>query len=110
MADLYPRSITFSIPGELGLPGLRVTVVENAGNLDFTVEGITAESRGLFFQLVDESVLRTLKILGGGGLITKTQIKADGVFAFDPNNFFTFDVGVAFKATAGPVHFTLDAT
>jgi hypothetical protein len=110
MADLYPRSITFSIPGELGLPGLQVTVVENAGNLDFTVEGITAESRGLFFQLIDESVLRTLKILGGDGLITKTQIKANGVIASDLNNTFTFDVGVAFKATTGPVHFTLDAT
>ena len=55
MTAAYPRSITFTIPGELGL---KVTVVENAGNLDFTVEGspqLTADFKGLLFELADES-------------------------------------------------------
>ena len=115
MAEVYPRSITFTIPGGLGL---KVTVVENAGNLDFNVEGsplLTADLKGLFFQLADDSVLGKLKILGGDGLI-KTQVQANGIEAWlDPDhiNVASFDVGINIgapgKVVTGPLHFTLDA-
>ena len=111
MAEVYPRSITFTIPGGLGL---KVTVVENAGNLDFNVEGsplLTADLKGLFFQLADNSVLGKLKILGGDGLI-KTQVQANGMSA-NHINVASFDVGINIgapgKVVTGPLHFTLDA-
>jgi hypothetical protein len=120
MTKFVPRSITFTIPAKLGL-GVQVTVVENEGNLDFTVEVLGARVaglQGLFLHLLDEADLSSLKILGGDGLITKTQIKADGVIDLGQGNDLKgaaspFDVGIAFGKGAdlitGPVHFTLDA-
>jgi len=126
MTKFLPRSITFTIPAKLGL-GVQVTAVETAdGNLDFTVDVLgtakhAADLRGLFFHLADESGLAGLKILGGDGLITGTQIKPKGVIDLGNGNNLhgaanPFDVGIAF-GTAGkgqdfikdPVHFTLDA-
>ena len=37
MVEFCPRSITFNIPGKLGV-AVQVTVVENNGNSDFTAE------------------------------------------------------------------------
>jgi hypothetical protein len=127
MTKFLPRSITFTIPGKLGL-GVQVTAVENEnGNLDFTVDVPgsaihVADLRGLFFQIFDESDLAGLKILGGDGLITGTQIKPNGVIDLGNGNNLNgaaspFDVGIAFGTAGkgqdlitGPVHFTLDAT
>ncbi len=120
-----PRSITFTIPGKLGV-GVQITAVENGGNLDFTVEVVgssmhTADLRGLFFQF-NEADLSGLHILGGDGLITGSQIQANSVInlgqGVNMNGAASpFDVGIAFGTPGkgqdlinGPVHFTLDAT
>ena len=126
MTKFLPRSITFTIPAKLGV-GVQVTAVENAdGNLDFTVDVLgtakhAADLRGLFFHLADESDLAGLKIIGGDGLITGTQIKANGVIDLGNGNNLhgaanPFDVGIAFGTAGkgqdfikGPLHFTLDA-
>jgi hypothetical protein len=126
MTKFLPRSITFTIPAKLGV-GVQVTAVENAdGNLDFTVDVLgtakhAADLRGLFFHLADESDLAGLKIIGGDGLITGTQIRANGVIDLGNGNNLhgaanPFDVGIAFGTAGkgqdfikGPVHFTLDA-
>jgi hypothetical protein len=119
-----PRSITFTIPGKLGV-GVQVTVVEDAGNLDFTVDVLgtgkhSADLRRLFFQF-DETALNSLQVLGGDGLITGTQIQANSVInlgqGVNMNGAASpFDVGIAFGTPGkghdfvdGPVHFTLDA-
>jgi hypothetical protein len=34
MAEFWPRSISFTIPG---VPGVQVTAVQNGGAIDFTV-------------------------------------------------------------------------
>ncbi len=52
------RSITFTIPGRAGAPGARVKAVEQNGALVFTLDvldgaGLTADLRGLFFNLND---------------------------------------------------------
>ena len=115
MIDPDAGSMTFYIPS--GSEVVQVTVVENAGNLDFTVTPqYGADLKGLFFHLVDELDLANLKILGGDGVITKTQIKANGVIDLGHGNSAVnpFDVGLAFGASGkgfitGPVHFTLDA-
>ena len=126
MSKFLPRSITFTIPAKLGL-GVQVTAVENDnGNLDFTADVLgtpqhAADLRGLFFHLVDESDLGTLKILGDAKLITGTQIKPNGVIDLGQGNNLNgaaspFDVGIAFGTPGagkdfitGPVRFTLDA-
>ena len=119
-----PRSITFVIPGKLGI-GIQVTAVENAGNIDFTVDVLgtpkhAADLRGLFMQF-DELDLPGLRILGGDGLITGTQIAANGVSNLGGGvnmngEASPFDIGIAFGTPGkgkdfitGPVHFTLDA-
>src|SRR4249919_1798072 len=120
------RSITFTLPAKLGL-GVQVTAVENAnGNLDFTLDVTgsaihAADLRGLFFHLFDESDLAGLKISGGDGLITGTEINANKVINLGNGNNLNgaaspFDVGIAFGTAGkspdlitGPVHFTLDA-
>ena len=65
--------------------------------------------------------LAGLKIIGGDGLITGTQIRANGVIDLGNGNNLhgaanPFDVGIAFGTAGkgqdfikGPVHFTLDA-
>jgi hypothetical protein len=107
--------MTFYIPS--GYELVQVTVVENAGDLDFTVNPQSGVNlKGLFFHLADEADLASLKILGGDGLITKTQIKANGVISLGQGNSAVnpFDGGLAFGTPGksfitGPVHFTLDA-
>jgi Bacterial cadherin-like domain len=125
MAEFCPRSIKFTLPAKLGI-GVEVTVVENNGNLDFTVEVLgtanhTADLRGLFFQF-DESDLPGLKVINTDGAITGQQIKANGVIDLGQGVNMQgaaspFDVGLAFGTPGkgkdlitGPVHFTLDAT
>ena len=106
---------------------MQVTAVENAdGNLDFTVDVLgtakhAADLRGLFFHLADQIDPARLKIIGGDGLITGTQIKANGVIDLGNGNNLhgaanPFDVGIAFGTAGkgqdfikGPLHFTLDA-
>jgi VCBS repeat-containing protein len=124
MTDFCPRSITFTIPGKLGL-GVQVHVAENNGNLDFTVEVLgsakhTADLRGLFFQF-DESDLPGLQIINTDSAITGQQIKANGVIDLGQGVNMQgaaapFDVGLAFGTPGkghdlitGPVHFTLDS-
>lgn len=80
-----PRSITFYIPG---LPDTSmITVTENRGNLDFTAKIIGspffgpprafgADVRALFLHF-DESHLQGLKVTGGGGRISNSQVKAN---------------------------------
>ena len=110
MTKFLPRSITFTIPAKLGV-GVQVTAVENAdGNFEDSVDVLgtakhAADLRGLFFHLADESDLAGLKIIGGDGLITGTQIKANGVINLGNGNNLhgaanPFDVGIAF-GTAG---------
>jgi hypothetical protein len=120
-----PRSITFVIPGKLGI-GVQITATENAGNLDFTVDVLgsskhSADLRGLFFQF-NESDLSGLRVLGGDGLITGTQIQVNSVINLGQGVNMNgaanpFDVGIAFGSPGkgqdlinGPIHFTLDAT
>jgi hypothetical protein len=71
MADLtFTRSITFTIPGSNSSPGVKVTAVENAtGGVDFTVDVLstskmTADLRGLFFNLNDTGKLAGLSSTG----------------------------------------------
>ena len=126
MGKFVPRSISFIIPGKLGI-GVQVAAVETAdGNLDFAVDVAGSpkhanDLRGLFFNLVDETDLAGLKILGGDGLITGTQVKNNGVIDLGGGNNLNgaaspFDIGIAFGTPGkgkdvinGPVHFTLDA-
>ena len=56
--DFCPRTITFTIPGGSGNPGVLVTAVEHqvngvkTGTIDFTVDVLgNADLRGLFFHL-----------------------------------------------------------
>ena len=127
MTKFLQRSITFTIPAKSGI-GVQITAVENDnGNLDMTADVLgtpqhAADLRGLFFHLANESDLNGLKILGGDGLITSTQIKPNGVINLGNGNNLNgaadpFDVGIAFGTAgrgqdliSGPVHFTLDAT
>ena len=119
MAKFMPRSVTFTIPAAKGI-GVQVTATENDnGNLDFSVDVLknAVDLRGFFFHF-DEFTFDTLQVRGGDGLITKTQVLADGVInlgggiSFIGTDAHPFDVGIAFRAgagNAGPVHFTLDA-
>lgn len=61
-----PRSITFTMAGTAKSPSVVVTVTENGGKLDFSLAlsgpaGTTADMRGLFFDLADDSKLAGLK-------------------------------------------------
>jgi hypothetical protein len=119
-----PRQVSFTIPGT---PGVQVTATENGGNIDFTVDvldssTLTGDLRGLFFHF-NELKLGSLQVTGGDGLITGSQIKANGVINLGNGDNMNgaanpFDVGIAFGTQgigkgddlSGPVHFTLDAT
>jgi Big-like domain-containing protein len=101
------RSITFAIPGTSTSPALDITAVENAGKIDFTVDlqdnpQLTADLRGLFFHLADESKLSGLTYSGGGDLITAFQAKANDVIDLGNGNNMNgavrdgFDVGLGF--------------
>ncbi|MBR0868819.1 cadherin-like domain-containing protein [Bradyrhizobium tropiciagri] len=124
MAEFCPRSIHFKLLAKQGIV-VDVTAVENAGNIDFTVEVLgspskTADLRGLFFHL-NESDIPGLKIIDSDGVITDEQIKANGVSNLGGGVNMNgaagpFDVGIAFGTPGkghdlitGPVHFTLDA-
>src|SRR4051812_34986728 len=101
------RSIFFTIPGTSTSPALQITAVEDAGKIDFTVDvqnsaQLTADLRGLFFHLADESKLSGLTYSGGGNLITGFQAKANSVIDLGNGNNMNgavrsgFDVGLAF--------------
>ena len=69
------RSITFVIPGTDGAPDVQVMVVEDNGSLDFTLEvvgnsDLTADLRGLFFNLNDPSKLGGLELTANDGTVT----------------------------------------
>ena len=119
-----PRSITFTIPGAAGGPGLQVSAVENNGDIVFTLDvldtaTLTADLRGLFFHF-DETLLGGLSVTGNS-LITKVVTQANGVIDLGSGNNMIaaaspFDVGIAFGTAgigkgddlSGPVTFTLD--
>jgi hypothetical protein len=123
--EFCPRTITFTIPGGSGNPGVQVTAVEHqvngvkTGTIDFTVDVLgNADLRGLFFQL-NEAHLNGLMVSGGDGLITKTVIQANSVLNLGQGAEMSgaaspFDVGIRW-GTPGPnpdlinfpVHFTL---
>jgi len=68
------RSINFTIPGSAQAPGVLVTATEHDGKIDFALAlsgpaGTTADMRGLFFDLADDSKLAGLKT-SGSPLIT----------------------------------------
>lgn len=78
------RSITFTIPGASGSPGLKVTVVEDNGSLVFDLEVLdsstsTADLRGLFFNLNDDSKLAGLTISANDGTVTELAANAGKV-------------------------------
>jgi hypothetical protein len=123
--EFCPRTITFTIPGGSGNPGVQVTAVEHqvngvkTGTIDFTVDVLgNADLRGLFFHL-NEAHLNGLMVNGGDGLITKTVIQANSVLNLGQGAEMNgaaspFDVGIRW-GTPGPnpdlinfpVHFTL---
>ena len=123
--EFCPRTITFTIPTKHGV-GVQVTAVEHEGNIDFTVDVLgtplrTADLRGLFFNF-DETDLPGLQIVGGDGVITNSQIRANGVIDLGKGvNMHgaapPFDIGIAFGTPGagkdvvnGPIHFTLSGT
>lgn len=73
--------MTFTIAGG---PGIEVHVEEVDGDLRFTVSvlgegGLTADLRGLFFQVADESLLGGLTLSQDGAGVTEFRAKEDGV-------------------------------
>jgi len=127
MSDPCVRSITFTIPDPLDGPGVQVTVVEQSGNLVFTVEVLetsnkSADLRGLFFH-IDESVLPGLAVTNADPIITDTQIAQNSVLNLGQGVNMNgavktgFDVGIRFGTPGigkddvnGPVSFTLEGT
>jgi len=125
MSDPCVRSITFTIPDPLDGPGVQVTVVEQSGNLVFTVEVLetshkSADLRGLFFH-IDEAVLPGLMITNADPIITDSQIAQNSVMnlgnGVNMNGAVKdgFDIGIKFGTPGighdnvkGPVSFTLD--
>ena len=128
----FVRSIRFVIPGAGKSPGVEVTAVETEnGTLTFTVDVLndslkTADLRGLFFQLADESKLAGMKFAQvNGDPITGFQAKANKVTDLGNGNNMNgavksgFDVGLAFGHegigkgkfdVTDPVTFTLSNT
>lgn len=81
MPDVFcPRQIVFEIPGS---PSVVVTATENSGFVDFSISvdqsgGVTADLRGLFFDIV-EAKMPGLSVTGDGGLLTELQASAGSV-------------------------------
>lgn len=70
------RSITFVISGDAGAPDIEVKVVENNGSLEFVVTvldggGLTADLRGLFFNVNDDSKLAGLTVTENDGTVAE---------------------------------------
>jgi len=93
------RSITFIIPGIDGAPDVRVTAVENEGAIEFTLDvletaaGATADLRGLFFNVTDESKLVGLTPVG------------DDVSDYDTENVIDLGQGANMRGHANPFDF-----
>lgn len=107
----FVRSISFTIPGASGSPGVKLYIEEQNGALFFDVEVLdtttaTADLRGLFFRLIDasDSKLAGLKVSWSDGTVTDFQAKDDTVIDLgngaNMNGAVTktnaFDVGVEF--------------
>jgi hypothetical protein len=94
-----PRSITLTIPGS---PSATVTVVEDGGNLDFsiTLPGPKADISGLFFDFTN-SKLSSLSVSGNSQITqfvtgaNKVGNLANGV-NMNGRTVSTFDVGMEF--------------
>ncbi len=90
------RSITFVIPGVQGSPSVQVLAVESGGAIEFTVEvlttaaGATADLRGLFFDVDDDTKLAGLAAFG-----------AD-VSDFDTENVINLGSGANMEGAASP--------
>jgi hypothetical protein len=112
--DFCPRTITFTIPGGSGNPGVQVTAVEDPdhpGSIHFTVDVLgNGDLRGLFFDLFDDAKLNGLAVTDEGGnpvpLITNFQHQANSVInlgqGVNMNGAASpFDVGIRW-GTPGP--------
>jgi VCBS repeat-containing protein len=92
-----PRSITFTLAGK---PGVTVNVVEDKGNLDFTLTTtLKADLSGLFFDFTNSKLS---SLTAAGPLITQFVAKADGVsnlangVNLNGQKVPNFDVGMEF--------------
>lgn len=106
-AEFCPRQIQFIIPGN---PPVHVTATESNGSIIFkidVVEGATTADLRAFFFDIEESQLDGLTISGGNGLISSTQIAANGVLNLGRGanlNGATrdgFDVGIEWGTPGG---------
>lgn len=110
---VFTRSISFTIPGASGSPGVRVRIEELDGSLVFTLDVLdtslaTADLRGLFFRLADGSKLAGLRVTSHDGTVTDFQAIDNRVIDLGNGANMTgavsktnaFDVGVEF-GTAG---------
>ena len=118
IADVVcPRSITFTLDGS---PGVTVNVIEDGGNLDFTLTANTVNSKsadlsGLFFDLTN-SKLSTLAV-SGDPQITQFVTQAGGVINLKNGvnlnglGVPAFDVGMEFGlAGIGSDHQNIQST
>ncbi|WP_143278178.1 hypothetical protein [Bradyrhizobium sp. UFLA03-84] len=109
-----PRSISFTVPGS---PGAEVTVVEDGGNLDFTVtmQGPKADLSGLFFDFTNGKLSSlqvtgdpdiTQFVTGAGSVINlKNGVNMNGA------KVPAFDVGMEFGlAGIGSNHLDIHST
>lgn len=128
----FVRSIKFVLPGSGKSPGIEITAIESEnGTLTFTADVLndsmkTADLRGLFFQIADQSKLAGMTFTQvSGDPITGFQAKADAVIDLGHGNNMNgavksgFDVGLAFGHegigkgkfdVTGPVTFKLGNT
>jgi hypothetical protein len=78
--EFCPRTLTFTIPGKNGNPGVQIKAVEDNGSIHFTVDVLgDADLRGLFFHLADETKLNGLAVSNESGLITNFVNQANSV-------------------------------
>ena len=97
------RSITFIIPGVGGAPDVQILAVEVDGAIEFTVDvlttadGVTADLRGLFFDVSNPSILSDLDAAGSDVTEFDTDDVIDlGNGANMRGAAAPFDVGVEF--------------